>query len=445
MRSLRTSCLARVCRFTTLNVQSYWHDEAITAGRVLHSGLGSTLHVVRTSESTPPLYYVLAWLWSKLFGTGEVGLRSLSALSGTLTVLVAYALGRRLVSVRAGLAAASLVAVSPWLVWYSQEARAYSLFILLSGLSMLAFLRALDDPSRERLALWWFVTSLALATHYFAVFIFAIEAAWLIGARRATRAVAIAIAGSAAVGLALLPLALDQASTSHSRWISRIGLFHRVLEVPRKFLIGEHGAPLGAITVAALMLVAVGTWLAVTRTSVRERQGVIIAVALGGAVVGVPLVLSLVGIDYFIARNVSAAWLPLSVALAAGFTARRAGRLGLGTAGALCVALLAVTVSTNFDSKLQRADWRGAAAALPAIGQDRAIVAPFVGDDPLEFYLPHTSVLTSAARVSGSRHPTTSSRRCSGAPRWRRCSPAEARVAAPRRWRETRSTYCHQT
>ena len=64
-------------RFATLGVQSYHHDEVITAGRVLAGSFGHMLHEVRVSESNPPLYYVLAWAWSKLFGTGEVGLRSL--------------------------------------------------------------------------------------------------------------------------------------------------------------------------------------------------------------------------------------------------------------------------------------------------------------------------------------------------------------------------------
>ena len=47
------------------------------------------LHAVKVSESNPPLYYVLAWGWAKAFGTGEVGLRSLSALFGAATVPVA--------------------------------------------------------------------------------------------------------------------------------------------------------------------------------------------------------------------------------------------------------------------------------------------------------------------------------------------------------------------
>src|SRR5437870_5379110 len=133
-------------RFSTLDVQSFWLDEAYTATLLGHD-FGGMLGALPNSESTPPLYYVLAWLWSKPFGTGEVGLRSLSALFGTLTIPVVYAAARELVSERAGLVAAALAAVNPYLVWFSQEARSYALLALLGALSFLYFARAWRDSS----------------------------------------------------------------------------------------------------------------------------------------------------------------------------------------------------------------------------------------------------------------------------------------------------------
>ena len=153
---------AAIVRFATLDHQSYDHDEAVTAWRVLHSGLGKTLHVVVNSERSPPLYYLLAWLWSKLFGTGEVGLRSLSALIGTLTVPAAYLAARELSSRRAGLIAAALVAFNPYLVWYSQEARSYALFVFFAAWGIYFFARCLNDPSRRNLGLWAAASGLAM-------------------------------------------------------------------------------------------------------------------------------------------------------------------------------------------------------------------------------------------------------------------------------------------
>ena len=89
------SLLAAGLRFATLGVQSYHHDEIVTAVRVLHGGFGDAMNAVNYSESAPPLYYALAWVWTQLTGTGEFGLRALSALAGVATVPVAYLIGAR--------------------------------------------------------------------------------------------------------------------------------------------------------------------------------------------------------------------------------------------------------------------------------------------------------------------------------------------------------------
>ena len=60
-------------RFATLGVQSYHHDEIVTASRILRDGFGHAMDAVGFSESTPPLYYALAWVWTQLTGTGEFG------------------------------------------------------------------------------------------------------------------------------------------------------------------------------------------------------------------------------------------------------------------------------------------------------------------------------------------------------------------------------------
>src|SRR3954467_6213099 len=150
-------------RFTTLDVQSYWLDEVATVN-ILRHGFGDMLSAVSAGESTPPVYYVVAWLWSKLFGTGEVGLRSLSAVLGTATIPLVFVLGREVAGRTAGLVAAALCAFNPLLIWYSQEARSYSLMVLLTGLSLLALLRVLDDASSRRLAGWAVVSVAAIAT-----------------------------------------------------------------------------------------------------------------------------------------------------------------------------------------------------------------------------------------------------------------------------------------
>src|SRR6185503_8508490 len=156
--------LGAVLRLPTLDRQSFWLDELVTAS-LLDRGLGDVVREIPRTEATPYVYYVVAWLWSSVFGLGEVGLRSLSALAGTATIPVAYGAGVVLVSRRAGIVAAALVATSPFLVWYSQEARSYALFALLGAASVLTCGLALRGELRW-LAGWCVVGSLTVATHY---------------------------------------------------------------------------------------------------------------------------------------------------------------------------------------------------------------------------------------------------------------------------------------
>ena len=154
-------------RFYGLGKQSFWYDEAFTVFLV-HQTPGQLLSFLPVTESTPPFYYMCAWAWSRAFGMDEVGLRSISALAGTLTVPVMYLIGRRLGSHRSGLLAAALAACCPLLVWYSQEARAYSLLVLLSAIGLLFFIYARLRPAPATLAGWAAASALALATHYMA-------------------------------------------------------------------------------------------------------------------------------------------------------------------------------------------------------------------------------------------------------------------------------------
>jgi uncharacterized membrane protein len=200
--------LAAGLRFATLGLQSYHHDEIVTASRVLRADLWHAMHAVGFSESAPPLYYLLAWPWTQLTGTGEFGLRSLSALAGVATVPVAYLIGAELRSRRAGLVAAALVAVNPMLIWYSQEARAYALLSLLTAVATLYFLRSLDRGGRRNLTAWGAASALALATHYFALFPLALEGLWLLRRRAREAWAGVRIVLLTAVLLA--PLAVHQ-------------------------------------------------------------------------------------------------------------------------------------------------------------------------------------------------------------------------------------------
>ncbi len=164
--------IAAVIRIVVLTNQSYWSDEALTAYEA-QLPFGAMINTVVHVETTPPLYFVLIWAWAHVFGNGDGALRAVSMLAGVALVPLAYLSGRELVSARAGAIAAALVALNPFLIWYSQEARAYMLLAALSGASFLWFVRARAAPSRRNLAWWAIWSSLALMTHFFAGFLVA--------------------------------------------------------------------------------------------------------------------------------------------------------------------------------------------------------------------------------------------------------------------------------
>jgi 4-amino-4-deoxy-L-arabinose transferase-like glycosyltransferase len=364
-------------RFATLGVQSFWLDEAFTY-RIVAQGFGHVLSTVPKTESTPPLYYVLVWLWSRVFGVHEDGLRSFSAVCGTLTIPVVWALGRQIASERIGFVAASLTAVDPLLLWYSQEARSYALLVLLSATTLVALLWALARPSRFRLAGWGISAALALCTHYFALFVVIPEAAWLlIGLRRRSvltwRNLAVGLGPVVVMGIALAPLALHQIPNGRSIENSQsLSLGLRL--VAQQDFVG-YGEPTTALTALYVVFVAVIA-LAVSRPAEgRERLALGLAIALAAVAIAAPVLVALGGSDYVDSRNMLATWPLIALAIAVVLGAARAGWTGMLGLGALVALSLFCWISLQGEPNLQRADWRGTVRAIGFATVPRAIVS----------------------------------------------------------------------
>jgi mannosyltransferase len=380
--------LAAALRFSTLDLQSLWYDEAFTPVHVLHASLAATLHAVVHTENTPPLWYVLEWAITRALGTGAVALRLLSALAGVATVPVAWAIGRELSGRRAALACAGFVVVNPLFVWYSQEARAYALFVLLASLAMLCLLRAQREPTPANMAAFALTSSLALLTHYFAVFPLVVMVLWLAFSSDRRRAAAPAIAALAIVGLALLPLISAQGGHG-TQWIGEWALSSRLQAIPQYYLTGYSGAPLGhgvelLVALPILAGLAFGLWRVLTP---REERGALIALALAAGGILLPILLVAFGADYLAPRNLIAAMVPVTAVIAVVVTAGRTGRAGVLLAGVIAIAFLAITVDVDLSPRLQRGNWRDVARALKGGTASRVITTVELGSAPLEYYL----------------------------------------------------------
>jgi 4-amino-4-deoxy-L-arabinose transferase-like glycosyltransferase len=386
------TALGALLRFATLGLQSYHHDEVVTASRVLQPDFFQTMDVVGYSESAPPLYYALAWFWTQFTGTGEFGLRSLSALLGTATIPVAFLLGAELRGRRTGLLAAALVAVNPMLLWYSQEARAYALLTLLCALSLLFCLRALRNGQRRDFVLWGVASGLALATHYFAVFPLLVEAVLLARQRRRASWVGLGIAGC--FGALLLPLAISQMSYGHAEWIGNVTLGHRLWETAATFVTGETADIIGQPEKPALSFVPLALCLAafallLWRGGRAERRSALRPLAVGAAAIGVPVFLALFpgGKDFVLARNMMAALVPLLLVVAVGLTLPSARRIGNVLAAALLAYSLGFCIYASFSPDLQRPDWGAVASRLGEADAPRATVTWTLGLAPLRYEL----------------------------------------------------------
>lgn len=184
-----------------------WVDEAATwwyARQVVQGGFS----LAAAQEPTPPVYYALIGLLMKLFGEGDLVLRLPSALAGAAAVPAVWALGARLLGQRVGWIAAGLLAVHPLHVFYSREARLYTLLLLLTTLLFLALWRGLEA---ERWRAWWPFTLALFAIcclHVSGYFLGVVVGVQILLCARGRRGRVQGLVAAAVAGLALLPYTL---------------------------------------------------------------------------------------------------------------------------------------------------------------------------------------------------------------------------------------------
>jgi hypothetical protein len=203
--------LAFLLRAATLDVQSMWRDE-VDALRFATSPWSEMLANFTRPGWNGPLYYLLLRGWIAGAGTSEFALRFFSLCLGVLCVPLMVVLGRQLFSLSVGLISALLVATSPYLVWYSQEVKMYTLVSMLGLLAIYGLCRALKGGGWP----WWLAqmaaTSLAFYSHILAALLILVQVliafAWWPRLRRRWRE---ALVSLACLTLPYLPLVVWQA------------------------------------------------------------------------------------------------------------------------------------------------------------------------------------------------------------------------------------------
>jgi len=132
------------------------------------------LHI-HLADNTPPLFDVLLFFWIKGFGTGAFSVRFLPMLFSSCTVIFVYLAGKRIAGMISGLTAALLFTFSTFHMYFAHEARAYSLFALLSSASLYYYF-CLDERGSRRYFSGFIISNVLLAyTHYFGFLVIGAE------------------------------------------------------------------------------------------------------------------------------------------------------------------------------------------------------------------------------------------------------------------------------
>ena len=185
--------LALAVRLWRLTTHSLWFDESMSlfwasqpVTRIWEVGLRLV------EDKHPPLYYSLLHGWMGLFGSSDAAVRSLGSLLGALAVLPTWGLGYLLGDRRAGALAGLLVALNPFLVWYSQEVRMFMPAATFALFGLYGLLRSVLSPQPSALGPrpsllrlgWWALALLGLVgavySYLFSVFLLPVAALWLL-------------------------------------------------------------------------------------------------------------------------------------------------------------------------------------------------------------------------------------------------------------------------
>jgi Dolichyl-phosphate-mannose-protein mannosyltransferase len=400
-----------------------WQDEVASARIVVEPTLGDALRRVERTESTPPAWYLLAWLLHRLGAPAEAG-RGISVAAGALLAGLVVVYGRGLLPLGAAATAGILVALGGQLISRGSELRAYALYALLALVFAWLLERAVERRSAGRLIALGLCTGVGLLTHYF----FALAAVtglvwlWTSPHLRAARARA-----SAAVALGVLPFLAwtpffwTQLENQRFSWIGDFDVLEAAASYSTFFWSAGPLYVSGQVqlgfweTVARLAVLAAVLAGSVVLARMSERGR--LAALLATVPVALAAVLWLLGGEVFTSRNLLCA-APFAALAVAGLLAAVPRPLALaGAAAAVALVIGGFLRERDFEpppydrlaDALEEQGWRpghpvaiaDGAHELPALGSSYGLRSPvgwYLPGHP-ELVLPPPSGLPSCVRA----------------------------------------------
>jgi mannosyltransferase len=362
--------------------KSFWVDEGFSYAFV-KLDWSDLWDLLTEREANQGLYYLVLKPWLTL-GENESVIRVLSASFAVATIPITYALGARLFGTRLGLVAGLLMAVNGFFVQYAQEARAYSLLLLLVSASSLLFVTCLEKPSRARWIAYASVSALAAYAHFFAVLLLAGHAASLLFLGRSNAPWKSFLAAAGLVSLLLIPLGLFVLFKDDGQidWIARPTLRESVAQLVR-LAGGEAPAVAYFVACTSSVIVTVRVW----STSRTSQEAWRYAFLLSWLLVPIGLVLSISQFEPIVQTRYLIICLPPLVILASLGVCQLQNRL-------IFVAALSLFVVFSFLGVVewyvngQKDDWRSTTAYVLSESQPEDAVIFFLPriNSPFDYY-----------------------------------------------------------
>lgn len=241
--------------FHAIAAKTFWFDEGMSVG-IARLDFYNFLRILWRREGNMSLYYLALRGWMHP-GSSPAFVRSLSVLFSLGAIAAIYFLGHRLFNSATGLIASALLAFNAWEIRYAQEARSYTLMVLLCILSSLFFARYVESSSPRDRRFYIALSTLAVYAHFYSGLLFAAHGCWL-RLRDGQRAAAELRRTWSRIAILSAPVAIFIAATGAGplNWIQRPGL-----AVLWKFLLDicGNGGPLLVAAYAILCLVALMT------------------------------------------------------------------------------------------------------------------------------------------------------------------------------------------
>jgi Dolichyl-phosphate-mannose-protein mannosyltransferase len=384
-----------------LDGQSLSMDELteLTIGRL------PVREILVARDGFPPLYHTILHGWLSVF-PGDLAARWLSVILGTLSIWAVWGFARRAGGDRIALWAALLVAVMPFHIWHSQDARSYILYYLLAAIALWSLFTAVATDSRLAWSAYVTAASAGLLTHYYFALVVLIGLVIVVIERRERRQRHRAIIAHAVLAVGSLPvlwlLRGDLSSEAAMRFAIKVhpaAIGYALFSFLTGYAIGPsprelHDLPAGRAIIAAapwLLLTAAASGMllfqGLRRLGVR-RWTVFLILGTIGPVVVCALAADLLGVTFQV-RHVLWASIPLMVVLGAGASQARASR-----SAALSVAALLLLFGVSRYNRLRLPDYQ--TEDLRSVGrylQDKDRSAPVLVltgymAGPVRHYLP---------------------------------------------------------